>query len=73
MYLDPTTTRLLAAERVSRLHADATTTPRRRDRGARTRIGLWLVGLGLRLAGPSAAGFSATEREGLTALPPACV
>ena len=26
MYLDPATTRLLAAERVSRLHADATTT-----------------------------------------------
>jgi hypothetical protein len=70
MYLDPTTTRLLAAERVSRLHAHATTTSRRREpRRARARIGYWLVGLGLRLAGPSAA----TEREGLTALPPACV
>ncbi len=71
MYLDPATTRLLAAERVSRLHADATTTSRRRERPTRTRvwIGNRLVGLGLRLAGPAAA----TEREGLTALPPACV
>ena len=70
MYLDPATTRLLAAERVSRLHAEATTT-RRRERPTRTRvwIGNRLVGLGLRLAGPS----TAPEREGLTALPPACL
>ena len=71
MYLDTTTTRLLAAERVSRLHADATTTSRQRERpsGTRVWIGNRLVGLGLRLAGPSAA----AERESLTALPPACV
>ncbi len=55
VYLDPTTMRLLAAERFARLQADATTTPRRRERRTRTRIGYWLVGLGLRLAGPSAA------------------
>ena len=71
MYLDPTTTRLLAAERFALLKADATTISRRRERptGTRVWIGNRLVGLGLRLAGPSAA----PEREGLTALPPACV
>jgi hypothetical protein len=68
VYLDSTTTRLLAAERFALLRSDATTTTRRDERGARRRIGFWLVGLGLRLAGPSQA-----ERESLRALPPACV
>ena len=68
VYLDPATTRLLAGERVALLRSDAATTTRRRERGTRTRIGFWLVGLGLRLAGRPA-----VEREGLRALPPACV
>jgi len=76
VYLDSTTTRLLAEERFALLRSDATTTTRRGKRGARTRVvpqarrsvGFWLVGLGLRLASPSAA-----ERESLRALPPACV
>jgi len=76
VYLDSATTRLLARERIALLRSDAATTTRRREHGtrasvvpqARKRIGLWLVGLGLRLAGPSA-----VEREGLRALPPACV
>jgi hypothetical protein len=68
VYLDPATTRLLAGERIALLRSDAATTTRRRERGTRTRIGFWLVGLGLRLAEPSA-----VEREGLRALPPACV
>ena len=68
VYLDSTSTRLLAEERFALLRSDATTTTRRDERGARKAIGFWLVGLGLPLAGPSA-----VEREGLTALPPACV
>jgi hypothetical protein len=67
VYLDSTTTRLLAEERFALLRSDATTTTRRDERGARKAIGFWLVGLGLRLASPSAA-----ERESLQALPPAC-
>jgi hypothetical protein len=68
VYLDSTTTRLLAEERFALLRSDATTTTRRGEHGVRKSIGWALVGLGLRLAGPSA-----VEREGLTALPPACV
>ena len=73
MYLDSRTTRLLAEERFALLRSDATTTTRRAERGARRTVGLWLVGLGLRLAGTAPAGDWAAEREGLRALPPACV
>jgi hypothetical protein len=76
VYLDSATTRLLAGERFALLRSDAATTTRRGEHGTRTgvvpqarrSIGFWLVGLGLRLAGQSA-----LEREGLRALPPACV
>ena len=55
VHLDSETARLLAAERIALLQADAATVSPRHKRGTRIRVGRWLVGLGVRLAGPSAA------------------
>jgi len=51
--LDHRVARQLAAERVELLRRDMTSSPRRGG-GARQRLGLALVGLGFRIAGPCA-------------------
>ncbi len=57
--LDHRVARVLAAERVELLREDAVRSTRRT--GTRQRVGLWVVGLGFRIAGPCS-----TPRERLS-------
>lgn len=52
--LDHRAMRILADERMSLLQREMARSRRVGRRAARERVGLWLVGLGFRLAGPCA-------------------
>ena len=64
--LDYRTANTIATERAALLRKDMARNHQRSRGPARQRVGMWLVGLGLRLAGPAAA-----QRGSLTA-PPQC-